>query len=210
MNKKKKIDTLLAELRKLYPNAECQLKYDGIPERLLIAVILSAQTTDVAVNKATPALWEKYPTLAELALAKKADVEGILRTIGLFRNKSDFIIRAARYLREMELPDSIDELIKIPGVGRKTANVIIGEIFGAPSITVDTHIRRLSGRLGLTKNTDPGKIEKDLKKLIPEAEQTAFCHRLITHGRLVCKARKPQCTLCTLEIFCPWKGKGSP
>ena len=203
------ISTLLCELKKLYPKAECQLIYEGYPERLVVATILSAQTTAAAVNKVTPALWQRYPTIRKLSSADRSTVEEILKTIGLFRNKAGFIIKAAGFMAENGLPDTINELVKIPGVGRKTANVIMGEVYGKPSITVDTHVKRLSGRLGLTENTDPAKIERDLKKTIPEAEQTMFCHRLITHGRQVCKARKPLCPICSLKGICPAYEKGS-
>ena len=210
MRIRKRIDSLIESLRILYPKAECQLRYHGIPERLVIATILSAQTTDAAVNRVTPLLWEKYISMKDLASADRYHVEEILKTIGLFRNKAKFIIKAAGFMAEKGLPDTIDELIRIPGVGRKTANVIMGEIFGQPSITVDTHVKRLSARLGLSDQTDPGKIEMDLKKIIPAKEQTMFSHRLITHGREVCKARKPLCPACTLNSFCPYCKKWSP
>ncbi|MCK5785593.1 MAG: endonuclease III [Candidatus Sabulitectum sp.] len=210
MSGRETISSLIELLKRLYPEAECQLRYQGIPERLVIATILSAQTTDAAVNKATPVLWKKYSTMKDLASADRSHVEDILKTIGLFRNKTGFIIKAAGFMAEKGLPDTIDELIKMPGVGRKTANVIMGEIFGQPSITVDTHVKRLSARLGLTDHTDPGKIEMDLKKIIPEEEQTMFSHRLITHGRNICKARKPLCSVCSLSSFCPYCKKWSP
>ncbi len=210
MKREEKAGIIIRELKKLYPNAECQLKYDGIPERLVVATILSAQTTDTAVNKVTPALWKRYPTILDLSLADRPHVEKILKTIGLFRNKTGFIIKAAGFMAENGLPDTISELVKIPGVGRKTANVVMGEIFGKPSITVDTHVKRLSARLGLSDNTDPGKIERDLKKIIPAEEQTVFCHRLITHGRQICGARKPLCRVCSLNSICPYFKKMEP
>ncbi len=204
MKREERVGIILKELQRLYPDAECQLKYFGVPEKLVVATILSAQTTDAGVNRVTPSLWKRYPTMRELADADKTDVEEILKTIGLFRNKAGFIIKAAAFMAEKGLPEDIDELVKIPGVGRKTANVVTGEIFGKPSITVDTHVKRQSLRLGLTESNNPDKIEKELKKLIPENEQTIFCHRLITHGRKVCQARKPLCTICTLSNICPW------
>ncbi len=210
MKKEERAGIIIRELEKLYPHAECMLKYSGIPERLVVATILSAQTTDTAVNKVTPALWKRYPTILDLSLADRSQVEKILKTIGLFRNKTGFIIKAAGFMAENGLPDTISELVKIPGVGRKTANVIMGEIFGKPAITVDTHVKRLSGRLGLSTNADPEKIEQDLKRIIPEVEQTLFCHRLITHGRQVCKARKPLCRICSLKSICPDFERGSP
>lgn len=210
MKKEERAGIIIRELEKLYPHAECMLKYSGIPERLVVATILSAQTTDTAVNKVTPALWKRYPTILDLSLADRPHVEEILKTIGLFRNKTGFIIKAAGFMAENGLPDTISELVKIPGAGRKTANVIMGEIFGKPAITVDTHVKRLSGRLGLSTNADPEKIEQDLKRIIPEVEQTLFCHRLITHGRQVCKARKPLCRICSLKNICPDFERGSP
>lgn len=200
----RKIESVIKTLESLYPHAECALVYGKIPERLVIATILSAQTTDAAVNRITPMLWDKYPTMEELAGADRSDVERVLKSIGLFRNKTGFIIKAAAFMAENGLPDTIDELVKIPGVGRKTANVITGEVFGKPSITVDTHVKRLSGRLGLTAKTDPAGIEASLKKAIPPKEQTIFCHRLITHGRQVCTARKPGCEICGLSGVCNW------
>lgn len=210
MKKEERAGIIISELKKLYPHAECMLKYSGIPERLVVATILSAQTTDAAVNRVTPQLWKRYSTMEKLSSADLSHVEEILKTIGLFRNKAKFIVKAAGYMCEFGLKDSIHELVKIPGVGRKTANVVIGEIFGKPAITVDTHVKRLSGRLGLSTNTDPEKIERDLKRILPEVEQTIFSHRLITHGRQVCKARKPLCSACTLRDICPAAEKGSP
>ncbi len=160
MNREDRARTVLKELKELYPDAQCGLKYQGVPERLVISTILSAQTTDEAVNKATPGLWKRYPDMEALAKADREEVEELLRTIGLFRNKTRSIIKAARFMFERGLPHTIEELVQIPGVGRKTANVITGEIFGKPSITVDTHVKRLSGRLGLTGETNPDKIER--------------------------------------------------
>ena len=210
MKRDERAEILIEELKRLYPKAECRLKYQGKPERLVVATILSAQTTDAAVNRITPALWNRYPTMKKLASAIRPDVEEILKTIGLFRNKTGFIIKAAGFMADNELPDTVNELVKIPGVGRKTANVIMGEIFGKPSIPVDTHVKRLSVRLGLSGNTNPLKIEQDLKKIIPEKEQTMFCHRLITHGRQVCKAVKPLCEICTFTSICPGYRKREP
>lgn len=210
MKREERAVIVIQELKKLYPDARCLLEYQGIPHRLVVATILSAQTTDTAVNRATPALWMKYPTTGDLALAETFQVEELLKAIGLFRNKTRFIIKAAEFLEENGLPDTITELVKIPGVGRKTANVVMGEIFKQPSITVDTHVKRLSLRLGLSRNTAPEKIEMDLRKIIPPAEQTIFCHRMITHGRQVCHARKPLCSVCTLREICPASKKGSP
>ncbi len=210
MKRESRINAIIKELKILYPHADCELLYQGIPERLVIATILSAQTTDKAVNKVTPELWRRYPVISDLAAAEISDVEEILKTIGLFRNKAGFIVKAAKFMTQNHLPKEISELIKIPGVGRKTANVVMGVIYKKPSITVDTHVKRLSGRLGLSENKLPEKIEYDLKEIIPIKEQTAFSHRLIHHGRQVCKARKPLCISCSLCKICPSCENGSP
>ncbi len=205
MRKVEKVRLIIEELKKLYPNAVCGLTYDETPYKLVIATILSAQTTDKSVNKITPELWKKYPSIELLAQAKRSDIEIILKSIGLFRNKSKFIISAAEYISLHGIPDSIKELTEIPGVGRKTANVVLGEIFKQPAITTDTHVIRLSNRLGLVKEKNPKKIEMILKKIIPEIEQTLFSHRIITHGRTVCFARKPACSICSLQTVCLYK-----
>jgi len=209
MKREEKVQFLIRELKILYPNARCQLDYGEMPERLLIATILSAQTTDTAVNKVTPGLWERYPTMEALASADRYEVEELLNSIGLFRNKTASITKAAGFIALKGLPDTINELVKIPGVGRKTANVIMGEVFGRPSITVDTHVKRLSERLGLSGSSNPDMIEKDLKEIIPLEEQTMFSHRLISHGRAVCRARNPLCPSCTLREHCPAYKEGA-
>ena len=209
MKTTEKVNFIINELKELYPNAVCGLVYNETPYKLLIATILSAQTTDKSVNKITPELWKKYPSIELLAQAEKNDVEAILKSIGLFRNKTKFIISAAEYISKHGIPNSIKELVKIPGVGRKTANVVMGEVFKQPAITTDTHVIRLSNRLGLVKEKNPVKIEKILKDLIPEDEQTLFCHRIITHGRTICFARKPDCLSCSMETVCLYKKNGS-
>lgn len=210
MEREGKVGFILEKLKEAYPDARCGLHYQGMPERLVIATILSAQTTDSAVNRATPGLWERYSGMKALAEAEPSDVEELLKTIGLFRTKTRSIIGAARFLSENGLPETIEGLVRIPGVGRKTANVITGEIFGKPSITVDTHVKRLSGRLGLSEAANPDRIEHDLKELIPPHEQTMFSHRLITHGRQVCRARKPLCRGCPLSPVCLYHETGGP
>lgn len=202
MKRKERAAAVADELKKLYPDAVCALEYQGVPERLVIATILSAQTTDESVNKATPELWRRYPDMEALARAELEDVQETIRTIGLYRNKSRSIIGAAKWIHENGLPETIEELTAIPGVGRKTANVIVGEVFGKPSITVDTHVRRLSERLDLSRSRDPARIEFDLKNVVPPEEQTMFSHRLITHGRRVCRARNPRCGICPLTGVC--------
>ncbi len=207
MKREERAKMVVQGLEELYPEAFCRLRYQGVPERLVIATILSAQTTDEAVNKATPGLWEHYPDMESLAEAELEDVQELLKTIGLFRNKSKSIVGAAAWIRDNGLPETIEELVNIPGVGRKTANVIIGEVFHKPSITVDTHVKRLSGRLGLSGSDNPDRIEMDLKGLIPPEEQTMFSHRLITHGRQVCRARNPRCGICPFAGFCLYAKK---
>ncbi len=196
---------IAAELASLYGEVDCPLIHRNTFE-LLMAVILSAQCTDAAVNKVTPALFERYPDPSTLSQASLSDIESCIRTLGLFRAKAKSLKRCAGQLVEVhhgEVPSSMDELTKLAGVGRKTANVIRGHAFGEPGIAVDTHCRRLSRRLGLTRNQDPVKIEADLARILPPVEWTNFSHRLIIHGRRVCFARQPACARCTLNRLCP-------
>jgi endonuclease III len=201
------IDRLLAEA---HPDAHCELDYTN-PLELAIATILSAQCTDVRVNMTTPGLFGKYRTAADYAEANPEDVEAIIRPTGFYRNKAKSIIGLGKALVEHhggELPADMDALVKLPGIGRKTANVIRGNAFGVPGITVDTHMIRITRRLGLTAETDPVKIEFDLQRLIDPREWTMFSHRIIFHGRRVCIARKPACGACTLAPQCPSYGEG--
>jgi endonuclease-3 len=197
---------ILQTLRATYPNAHCELNHDG-PFQLLIATILSAQCTDVRVNMVTPALFKKYPDARHLAAAKQEDVEELIRSTGFFRNKAKNLIAAAQALVEHhhgEVPRDLEPLTHLPGVGRKTANVVLGNAFGIEAgVVVDTHVARLSKRLGLTKQTDPVKIEKDLIKAIPQDDWTLWSHLLIWHGRRRCTARKPDCPNCELRSLCP-------
>ena len=193
-----------------YPAAECALHYWGDPFRLTIAVLLSAQTTDKGVNKVTPKLWERYPTPADLASADVRDVEDIIRTIGFFHTKAANVIKCAQMVVTDyggEIPRDIDELQKLPGVGRKTANLVLGTVFNDPGIVADTHCIRLSNRFGLCTSEDPVKVEQQLTALIPKPERLVFCHRLIYHGRAVCTARSPKCGECTLAALCSYKHK---
>jgi endonuclease III len=195
----------LKALAKLYPDAVCALKHQS-PLQLLVATILSAQCTDVRVNIVTPALFAKYPDAAAFANAERSELEVMIKSTGFFRNKAKNIIDCCKAIVEQhggEVPASLDELVKLPGIGRKTANVVLGDAFGIPGITVDTHVGRLSRRLGLTKHEDPVKVEHDLMALIPEKEWTKFSHRMIFHGRQVCFARKPKCDECAMKSFCP-------
>lgn len=195
-------------LARLYPDAHCALHYSN-PLQLLIATILSAQCTDKLVNKVTPALFARYPDAAAFAGADQSELELLIKSTGFFRNKAKNIIACAQALIKEhggEVPASLEALTRLPGVGRKTANVVLGNAFDIPGMVVDTHIGRLSRRLGLTKNTDPVKVEHDLMKLFPAKEWTILGHRLIFHGRAICDARKPKCQECTLREFCPKVG----
>ena len=197
---------LLEILRTTYPDAHCELNYEG-PFQLLVATILSAQCTDVRVNMVTPALFKKYPNAKSLAAARQEDVEDLIRSTGFFRNKAKNLIAAAKSLigeHNGEVPKDLETLTNLPGVGRKTANVVLGNAYGIEAgIVVDTHVARLSQRLGLTKQKDPVKIEKDLIKQIPQDAWTLWSHLLIWHGRRRCMARNPDCPNCELRSLCP-------
>ena len=197
---------IIRRLRGLYPDASAELTYTD-PFQLLIAVILSAQTTDVAVNKVTPTLFARYPTAEALASAPQDDVEDIVHPTGFYRQKARSIRATAAQLVEEfdgQVPTSMESLLKLRGVARKTANVVLGEAFGIPSgVVVDTHVARLSQRLGLTKHTDPVQIEQDLTNLIDREAWVFTGIGLIFHGRRVCEARRPQCDACTLNDICP-------
>ena len=195
---------IINELDQKFPDAKCELDYTTIFE-LLIAVMLSAQTTDIAVNKATPALFSKYPTIESLANANQEDVEDLIRKIGLYKNKAKNIIACCKRLIEVyngEVPDTMEDLLTLAGTGRKTANLVLGDIFKKPAVVVDTHCIRLSTKIGLTKNTDPVKIEFDLKKLIPPERQLKLCHQFVNHGRVRCIARRPDCENCEIKEYC--------
>jgi endonuclease-3 len=193
---------MLARLHEAHPDAHCELDHRG-PFQLLVATVLSAQTTDVAVNKLTPALFAKYPDARALAKAEPADVEPLLSTIGMFRQKSKNVVGLARGLVERhggEVPKTLAELVALPGVGRKTANVVLGVAFGAPEgVVVDTHVQRISQRLGWTRETEPEKIEKALCALLPRDKWDETSHVLIFHGRRICAAVKPACEKCPLN-----------
>ncbi len=196
-------------LAKTYVDATCALNHAN-PFQLLVATILSAQCTDERVNLVTPVLFAKYPTPAALANAKQEDVEKIVLSTGFFRAKATNLRGMAHELVvrfECELPRNLDDLVSLPGVGRKTANVLLGTAFGVPSgVVVDTHVKRITRLLGLTKNTNPEKIERDLIALLPKSEWINFSHRLIHHGRRICVARRPRCLECPLLKLCPRVG----
>lgn len=196
---------ILAELRNLYGEARTELDY-STPFELLIAVILSAQATDVGVNRATPALFGAYPDAASLAQAEPEDVMPLINSIGLYRSKARNIVATARLLTELhggEVPATREELLELPGVGRKTANVVLGVLYNIPAIAVDTHVGRLARRLGFSRHDHPDKVELDLMKTFPEDEWVYAHHALILHGRRVCTARRPKCAACTIRDWCP-------
>lgn len=193
-------------LRQAYPHARCALDF-GTPLQLLIATILSAQCTDKRVNMVTPELFKRYPTAADFAAAPVAKIERIIQSTGFFRNKAKNIQACCKKLvdeHEGEVPQSLEALVKLPGVGRKTANVVLGTAFGFPSgVVVDTHVARISQRLGLTRAKDPIKIEQDLMVALPKREWIDFSHEMIHHGRQICIARRPKCEVCPLDHLCP-------
>jgi endonuclease III len=205
-----RVAAILRGLDEAYPEATCALKHENAFQ-LLISTILSAQCTDVVVNEVTEGLFPKYPDAKALAYANPAEIEKEIRPTGFFRNKTKSIIGASKKILEDfhgEVPRTMEELLTLPGVARKTANVVLGTAFGiAAGVVVDTHVQRLSARLDLTKNTDPKKIEQDLMKIIPQDKWIIFSHQLIWHGRRVCGARQPKCLECNLEPLCYSKDK---
>lgn len=197
-------------LGEIHPDARCALDYSS-PFELLIATALSAQTTDERVNSVTPTLFERFPTPEACAGASLDDLEAILRPLGFFRAKAKTVQGIGRELTERydgDVPAVLDELVTLPGVGRKTANVVLGNAFGIPGITVDTHVGRLARRLGWTTQTDAVKAERDLGELLDEETWTIACHRLIFHGRRVCHSRRPACAECGISELCPRVGVG--
>lgn len=202
----KRIGEILKRLKKSYPDAKCSLNYTTAFE-LLIATILSAQCTDERVNKVTQTLFVKYPGPADYLKVPEEELQNDIRTTGFFRNKTKSIRGACQKLIEDfggNVPSTMEQLLTLPGVARKTANVVLGNVFGiADGVVVDTHVSRLSQRLALTKNTQPEKIEQDLMKLVPKTDWVRFSHMLIYHGRYVCKAMKPDCPQCVLNDLCP-------
>jgi len=201
-----RVGRLVAGLKRLYPEADCELNHKSALE-LLIATILSAQCTDQRVNTVTPALFARYKTPADYATAELADIEGLVHATGFFRNKAKAIVGVARALLAHHggvVPDAMDDLVKLPGVGRKTANVLLSVWFHKAAIPVDTHVVRLVSRLGLTKATDPVKIEFALQEILPEGDWSFVATALIWHGRRVCFARSPNCDACALLADCPF------
>jgi endonuclease III len=199
---------IVHDLAGLYPEATCALVFDG-PLQLLIATILSAQCTDVCVNLVTPALFARYPDAGAFANADRAELERLIQSTGFFRNKARNIQLCCQQIvanHGGQVPSTMEELTPLAGVGRKTANVVLGNAFATPGIPVDTHVGRLSRRMGLTVHADPVKVERDLMELIPKKEWTMFGHRMIHHGRRVCHARRPLCEECSLAELCPRVG----
>jgi endonuclease-3 len=198
------------ELALLYPDAHCELNFTS-PLELLVATILSAQTTDKRVNLVTPVLFARYRTAADYAAADRAEMEKIIQSTGFFRAKTSSLTGVGQALCDRyggEVPGKLADLVTLPGVGRKTANVVLGNAFGVPGITVDTHFSRLARRFRWTTQTDPDKIEKEVGALIPRSEWTILSHRLIWHGRRVCHARRPACGACGIARLCPSYGEG--
>lgn len=208
MTKKERAQGICEILKSEYPEAVCQLNADT-PFQLIVATRLSAQCTDARVNLVTPALFEKYPSENELAEAPLEDVENLIHSCGFYHGKARDLIGMATMVRDIYggiLPDTIEELTKLPGVGRKTANLIVGDVYKKPAVVADTHVIRITNLLGLTDSKDPTKVEMQLKKLLPPEESNDFCHRIVLHGRAVCIARRPKCDECALKPLC----KNSP
>jgi endonuclease-3 len=209
MQLRTRADKIRKMLQELYPDVKTQLFYET-PFQLLVATVLSAQCTDKQVNRVTKVLFKHLKTPSDFATAPLKTIEGFIRSTGFFHNKARNIKNCSRTLLEVHggrVPQTLEQLVKLPGVGRKTANVVLGAAFGIPGIVVDTHVARISGRLGLATNTDPVKIEFDLMKIIPRKEWQDFCLRLIFFGRETCSARKPKCPICPLGKLCPWPDK---
>jgi len=208
--RKRRARRMAKALAEAHPDAHCELDHTN-PLELAVATILSAQSTDVGVNQVTPKLFAKYPTAADYAAADRAELEVLIKSTGFFRNKADALIKLGQALVDRydgQVPGRLEDLVTLPGIGRKTANVILGNAFGVPGLTVDTHFQRLVGRWAWTEETDPVKIEFAIAKLIEKREWTMLSHRIIFHGRRVCHARKPACGACTLTQWCPSYGAG--
>ncbi len=206
MNDKEKAAAAVEALEKEYPEAICSLVYTE-PLQLLIATRLAAQCTDKRVNMVTPALFERFQTVEDFAQADVSEVEDYIHSCGFYRTKARDIVAMCKMLCDQyngSVPDTIEQLIKLPGVGRKTANLVVGDIFGKPAVVVDTHCIRLTSRLGFHNIKDPVKIEKILRELLPSEKSNDFCHRLVLHGRAVCDARNPKCEQCCMKNFCDY------
>ena len=206
MEMEEKVSAILDGLKALYPDALCALHFIKDYE-LMIAVRLSAQCTDARVNQVTPALFAKYPTLEAFAAAEITDVEELVRSCGFYHHKARDIVLACRMLLSDfngKVPGTMEELLRLPGVGRKTANLLLGDIYGKEGYVCDTHCIRICGKLGLSTGKDPLKVEMQLRKIIPPEESSDFCHRIVLHGRAVCTARNPKCSQCLLAPYCDY------
>lgn len=204
MRKKERAEKVIETLKTVYPNPKCSLIY-STPLEMLIATQLSAQCTDARVNIVTAELFKKYKTVQDYANADYEELQQDIKSAGFYKNKAKNIINCCQRLIDVyggEVPDTMDDLLTLAGTGRKTANLVLGEIFGKSAVVIDTHNIRLMNRIGLTKEKDPVKIEFEMRKLIPENEQLALCHRFVYHGREVCTARKPKCEICQIADFC--------
>jgi endonuclease-3 len=204
MTKKQRALAAVEALKAEYPDAECSLTYSN-PLELLIATRLSAQCTDARVNLVTPALFARFPTLDDYVNGSEGEIAELIRSCGLYKTKARDIYAMCCMLKEGydgQIPDTVEELTKLPGVGRKTANLVVGDIFHKPAVVTDTHCIRITNKLGLTESKVPTKVEKDLRALLPPEESNDFCHRLVLHGRAVCDARNPKCDLCCMASFC--------
>lgn len=210
LDPQKRLREITKTLQRTMPTPQMELDHRS-PWELLVATILSAQCTDQRVNQVTPSLFRRYRQPAELATANLSELEQIIHSTGFFKNKAKHLVACGKTVTERfgeQVPRTMDELITLPGVGRKTANVILGNAFGQPSIVVDTHVKRVAKRLGLTRSDNPDRVEEDLQQLIPKSQWTAVSQRLLLHGRYICLARKPQCRTCSVYRHCPWKEKG--
>ena len=206
---KSRAEEIVDRLERAYPDAQCSLEYEK-PYELLISVRLSAQCTDARVNIVTKDLFRVFPTLESFANAKLEDVEEIVRPCGLFHTKAKSIIELSKKLIDDfggKVPDNMDDLLSLPGIGRKTANLILGDVYKQPAVVTDTHCIRICGRLGLSEGTDPAKVEKQLREVLPMERASDFCHRLVHFGRETCSARAPKCKNCPLMDICEWEGK---
>ena len=204
MTKKQRAILCVEALEKEYPEAICSLNYED-PLQLLIATRLSAQCTDERVNKVTPALFEKYPDLESFCNAEVSDIERLIYSCGFYKTKANDIKELSIKIRDEfggRVPDSLEKLTSLPGVGRKTANLIMGDVYKQPAIVADTHLIRITNLLGLVETKDPKKVEIELKKIIPGEKSNDFCHRAVLHGRAVCIARRPQCAVCCMKDYC--------
>lgn len=210
MTKKQRALAAVEALKREYPDAQCSLTYDT-PLQLLIATRLSAQCTDARVNLVTPALFARFPTLEDFLQGSEEEIATYIRSCGLYKTKARDIFAMCHTLARDYggvVPDTVEELTKLPGVGRKTANLIVGDIYHKPAVVTDTHCIRIAGKLGLTDSTVPLKVEKDLRTLLPPEESNDFCHRLVLHGRAACTARSPKCELCCMNAFCRFATTG--